>query len=94
MNRFARQLGVALVEGMLKRAQDDPNPVDLLAQELNLGELLGGNGGGIASQELTAAQEDYFNRLQGIYGKYVAPFHGKGTGPAAEEAPKVISVPK
>lgn len=92
MNRFVRQFGVALVEGMLKRAQDEPNPVDLLAQEMDLGELFGG--GGIADQELAAAQEEYFNRLQGIYGKYVAPFYGKGKGPAVEEAPKVISVPK
>lgn len=92
MNRFVRQFGVVLVEGMLKRAQNEPGPVDLLAQETDLSGLLGGDG--IVDQELAAAQEEYFNRLQDIYGKYVAPFHGKGKGPAVEEAPKVISVPK
>lgn len=92
MHRLGRQLGVALVEGMMKRAQE-MNPVDQLAQETDLSGLLG-NMGGIADQGLAAAQETYFNRLQSIYGKYVAPFHGKGKGPAVEKAPKVVSVPK
>jgi hypothetical protein len=90
MRRIHRQAGVQRIESLLKNAGDASHPVDSVFDDGILAQMVSGaESFGVDPSE---TQDKYIQQLRTIYDKYLAPFHGRGA--AAENPPKVVSVPK
>lgn len=84
-----RHVGVRMIDGLVKKAQVHPIEQMRATQQYGQGlqdikqEL------GLANTQFPmAGNEDYYRRVKELYDRFLGP------RPAAEKAPKVISVPK
>lgn len=84
-----RHVGIEMIDGLVKKAQVHPIDQMRAGQQYNLGlQNLQGELGVEDPQTALAGNEDYYRRMKELYDRFLGP------RPAAEKAPKVISVPK
>ncbi len=91
MTRALRQQGIRLIEGMIKSAAAPMHPVEQMrsGQQYNIGIQGLQNQLGVTNPDTALAENDDYNRqVTELYNRFLAP------QPAAERAPKVISVAK
>ena len=112
MDRYSRQCGIMAIDSLLKEAQTPAppsrelppeHPVARLAQTdlARLQEMLPSQLSPdiVTSGPVSHARTQYYQMLQQLYDKYVAPFNRQDgrqstKGPAVEDPPRVVSVPK
>ena len=84
-----RHVGIRMIDGLVKEAQI--HPVDQMRAEQQYGQGLQNIQKELGLENTLnpmAGNEEYYRRVRGLYDRFLAP------QPAAEKAPKVISVPK